>query len=136
MARRPKAIVLDSWAVLAYLEDEKSGQAVAELLSEAGEHSTPVLMSVVNVGEVWYILAREVSETEADKAVQELQHLGIEFVAAQWEQTRVASGFKVKGRMSYADCFAAALAKMHKADLITGDKEFRQVESEVQIQWV
>lgn len=136
MARRPKAIVLDSWAVLAYLEDEKSGRAVAELLSEAGEHGTPVLMSVVNVGEVWYILAREVSETEADKAVRELQHLGIEFVTAEWEQTRIASGFKVKGRMSYADCFAAALAKMHKADLITGDNEFRQVESEVQIQWV
>ena len=34
MARKPKAIVLDSWAVLAYLEDEKSGQAVAEFLSE------------------------------------------------------------------------------------------------------
>ena len=76
MARKPKAIVLDSWAVLAYLEDEKSGQAVAEFLSEAGEQGTPVLMSVVNAGEVWYILAREVSETEADKAIHELRQLG------------------------------------------------------------
>ena len=136
MARKPKAIVLDSWAVLAYLEDEKSGQAVAELLSEAGEHGTPVLMSVVNVGEVWYILAREVSETEADKAIHELRQLGIEFMAVEWELARVAGSFKAGYRMSFADCFAAALAKSHKAELVTGDKEFRQVESEVQVRWV
>ena len=136
MARKPKAIVLDSWAVLAYLEDEKSGQAVAELLSEAGEHGTPVLMSVVNAGEVWYILAREVSETEADKAIHELRQLGIEFMAVEWELARMAGSFKAGYRMSFADCFAAALAKSHKAELVTGDKEFRQVESEVQVRWV
>ncbi len=136
MARKPKAIVLDSWAVLAYWEDEKSGQAVAELLSEAGEHDIPVLMSVINAGEVWYILAREVSETEADRASHELRQLGVEFKAVEWELARVAGSFKARYRMSYADCFAAALAKTHKAELITGDKEFKHVESEVQIRWV
>ncbi len=136
MARKPRAIMLDSWAVLAYLEDEKSGQAVAALLSEAGEQGTPVLMSVVNVGEVWYILAREVSETEADKAIHELRQLGIEFMAVEWELARMAGSFKARYRMSFADCFAAALAKSHKAELITGDKEFKQVESEVQVRWV
>ena len=136
MARKPKAIVLDSWAVLAYWEDEKSGQAVAELLSEAGEHDIPVLMSVINAGEIWYILAREVSETEADRASHELRQLGIEFKAVEWELARVAGSFKARYRMSYADCFAAALAKTHKAELVTGDKEFKQVESEVQVRWV
>lgn len=136
MARKPRTIVLDSWAVLAYLEDEKSGQAVAELLSEAGEQGTPVRMSVVNAGEVWYILAREVSEAEADKAIRDFRQLGIEFMAVEWELARVAGSFKVRYRMSFADCFAAALAKSHKAELITGDKEFKQVESEVQVRWV
>lgn len=136
MARKPKEMVLDSWAVLAYLEDEKSGQAVAELLSEAGEQGTPVRVSVVNAGEVWYILAREVSETEADKAIHELRQLGIEFMAVEWELARQAGAFKAKYRMSFADCFAAALAKAHKAELITGDKEFKQVESEIQVRWV
>ncbi|MGB9428814.1 MAG: type II toxin-antitoxin system VapC family toxin [Gammaproteobacteria bacterium] len=136
MARKLKAIVLDSWAMLAYLEDEKSGQIVADLLSEAGEQATPVFMSVVNAGEVWYILAREVSETEADKAIHELRQLGIEFMAVEWELARVAGSFKARYRMSFADCFAAALAKSHKAELITGDKEFKQVESEVQVRWV
>ncbi len=136
MSRRPKAYVLDSWAVLAYLEDEDSGQKVADLISDAHEHGIPLFMSVVNAGEVWYILAREVSETEADKGVDGLRQLGIEFVDVDWRLTRQAGTYKSKNRMSYADCFAAALAKDHKADLITSDKEFRQVESEIRIAWI
>jgi ribonuclease VapC len=38
--------------------------------------------------------------------------------------------------MSYADCFAAALAIKKKCELITGDKEFKQVEKEIKIRWI
>lgn len=136
MARKAKAYVLDSWAVLAYLEDEPSGEAVANLIVEAQENGQPVYLSVVNAGEVWYILAREVSEAAADKAIEALQHLGIQFVDAAWALARVAGSFKAKGKISYADCFAAALAVERKAELVTGDKEFRQVEGPVKVHWV
>lgn len=136
MARKPKALVLDSWAVLAYLEDEDSSQKVADLIADAHEHEIPLLMSVVNSGEVWYILAREVSEAEADKGVEGLRQLGIEFVDVDWKLARQAGAYKSRNRMSYADCFAAALAKENKADLVTGDKEFKQVEGEIKIHWV
>lgn len=136
MSRRPKAIVLDSWAVMAYLGDESSAQKVADLIGDAHEHGIPLLMSVVNAGEVWYILAREISEAEADKALHELQQLGIEFQDVDLKLARLAGGFKAKHRMSYADCFAAALAKEHKAELVTGDKEFKQVEDGINIHWV
>ena len=136
MSRRPKAIVLDSWAVMAYLEDESSAQKVAELIGDAHEHGIPLLMSVVNAGEVWYILAREVSEAEADKALHDLRQLGIEFQDVDLKLARLAGGFKAKHRMSYADCFAAALAREHKAELVTGDKEFKQVESDIRIRWL
>lgn len=136
MARRPKAIVLDSWAVMAYLEDESSAQKVADLIGDAHEHGIPLLMSVVNAGEVWYILAREVSEAEADKALHELRQLGIEFQDVDMKLARLAGGFKAKHRMSYADCFAAALAKEHKAELVTGDKELKQVEGDIHVRWL
>jgi predicted nucleic acid-binding protein len=134
--RRPKSIVLDSWAVLAYLGGEAAGQEVADLITNAHEHRTPMAMSVVNAGEVWYILAREISEAKADSAINDLIGLGIEFADVDWPLTRTAGIFKVRGKMSYADCFAAALAKQRKADLVTGDKEFKQVESEVNIHWL
>jgi predicted nucleic acid-binding protein len=38
--------------------------------------------------------------------------------------------------MSYADCYVAALAKTRKADLVTGDAEFKAVEDQIKIQWV
>jgi ribonuclease VapC len=136
MSRKPKAYVLDSWAVLAYLEDEDSGQKVADLISDAHEHGIPLFMSVVNAGEVWYILAREVSEAEADKALHDLRQLGIELQDMDMKLARLAGGFKAKHRMSYADCFAAALASEHKAELVTGDKEFKQVEGDIHVRWL
>ena len=136
MARKPKALVFDSWAVLAYLGDEASGQEVADLIAGAHEDRIPMYMSSVNAGEVWYILAREISETEADKAVEDLVRLGIELIDTNWPLTRIAGGFKTRHRMSYADCFAAALAKDRKGDLVTGDKEFKQVEGEIGIHWL
>jgi predicted nucleic acid-binding protein len=136
MARRPHTVVLDSWAVLAFFEGEPAGGTVSELISEARDHDVPLLMSTVNAGEVWYIIAREVSEPEADQAVESLRKMGIEFVDADWPLTRTAGTFKAKHRMSYADCFAAALAKSRKAELVTGDKEFKQVESEITVRWL
>ena len=136
MARKSKPVVLDSWAALAYLEDESSGHAVAELIVEAQENAHPLYMSVVNAGEVWYILAREISETEADKAITDLQQLGIQFADVTWQSARMAATFKVKGKMSYADCFAAALAREKKTELVTGDKEFKQVEHEIKVRWI
>ena len=136
MARKARAYVLDSWAVLAYLEDEPSGESVANLIVDAHENGLPIHMSVVNAGEVWYILAREASETEADKAIEQLEHLGIQLSDVTWPIAKIAAGFKVKGKISYADCFAAALASEHKADLVTGDKEFKQVEGQVKVRWV
>mgnify|MGYP001617879575 CR=1 FL=1 len=136
MSRRPKAIVLDSWAVMAYLEDESSAQKVADLIGDAHEHGIPLLMSVVNAGEVWYILAREVSEAEADKAVSGLRQLGVEFADVDWELARLAGMFKAKHRMSFADCFAAALAVQRKAELVTGDNEFKQVAEKIRVLWV
>lgn len=136
MARKPKALVFDSWAVLAYLGDEASSREVADLIAGAHENRIPMYISTMNAGEVWYILAREISETEADKAVADLGRLGLELIDANWPLTRIAGGLKARHRMSYADCFAAALARDRKADLITGDKEFKQVEGEVSVHWL
>jgi len=49
---------------------------------------------------------------------------------------RQAALFKSGKRISYADCFAAALAKLRRAELVTGDPDFKQVEGEVKILWI
>ena len=136
MSRKAKAIILDSWAVMAYLGDENAGEKTAEIIANAHENKIPLKMSILNVGEVWYTMARRTSEHEADKVVDELRELGIEFIDADWKMTRIAASYKSKYEMSYADCFAAALAREEKADLVTGDNEFKEVEMDIKVIWL
>ncbi len=136
MPKKPKAIVLDSWAIIAYLEDETAAEKIADLIADAHEQEIPLLMSVVNAGEVWYIAAREASVTDADASIKQLRDLGIELVDVDWELAKSAGYFKSRNKMSYADCFAAALTRQRKAHLATGDQEFKQLEQEINISWL
>lgn len=136
MARKPKAVVLDSWAIIAYLEDEGTSAKVADIIADAHDERIPLLMTVVNGAEVWYIIARQTSAAEADASIKQLRELGIEFVDADWSLSKDAGYFKSKNKMSLADGFAAALTKQRKAHLATGDPEFRQVEQELMIFWL
>jgi predicted nucleic acid-binding protein len=47
-----------------------------------------------------------------------------------------AADFKARFPMSLADAFAAALAKEKKAELVTGDPEFKAVEKEIKVAWL
>jgi ribonuclease VapC len=136
MAKKPRAVVLDSWAVIAYLEDEPAAEKVADLIADANDQEVPLLMTVVNAAEVWYIVTREASAADADASINQLHDLGVEFVDADWELAKAAGYFKSRHKMSFADCFAAALSKQRKAHLVTGDPEFKQIESELAINWL
>ena len=128
--------VLDSYAVMAFLEDEPGADLVRGLILKAEEGSVKLLMSVVNLGEVWYSIARTTSPETADQYVREIQGMAIETVDADWQLTRQAAAFKAEGNIAYGDCFAAALAKDRKADLVTGDKEFKVLEGEINVTWL
>ena len=134
--RKSKALVLDSWAIMTYLEGEPAAERIADLISDAHDESVPMLMSVVNAGEVWYIIARRTNASEADRAIRMIKDIGIKFVDSDWPLTKIAASYKVRGNISYADSFAAALAKHNQATLITGDREFQQLQKEIEIAWL
>ncbi len=62
--------------------------------------------------------------------------LPLEVVPADQELAELAAEFKSPHRMSLGDSFAAALAKQKKADLYTGDPEFKAVEKDIKIIWL
>lgn len=128
--------VLDSYALMAFFEDEPGADFVRGLIQKAVESNTALLMSIVNLGEIWYSIARTTSEETADQYIHEIKGMGIEIVDADWVLTRQAAAFKCNGNISYADCFAAALAKLKKAELVTGDREFKMLEGEIKIAWI
>lgn len=136
MPKKPKTIILDSWAVIAYLEDEPAAEKIADIIADAHEQEIPLLITVVNAGEIWYIVAREASVADADASIKQLRDLGVKFVDVDWELAKIAGNFKSRHKMSFADCFAAALTKQNRGHLATGDPEFTQVESEIAIEWL
>ena len=48
--------VLDSYAVIAFLEDEPGADVVRNLILKAEDGKVKLAMSVVNLGEVWYAI--------------------------------------------------------------------------------
>ena len=130
------AKVLDSWALLCYLEQEPGYEKVIDLFEKAVESSKPLLMCIVNWGEVYYQVMRRFGDQKAQEIEQLAQTLPITLIEANKELTRKAARIKAKKRMTYADCFAVALARLRKAELYTGDPEFKAVEKEVRIVWL
>lgn len=111
-------VVLDSWAVLRYLEDgEPAAHHVADLL----DVEKP-LMSWINVGEVHYVLRRLVGEEVATETVRDLRS---EIEPRLPDERLVIDAARIKAdhSMAYADAFAAALAVAEDATLWTGDSE-------------
>jgi ribonuclease VapC len=132
------AKVLDSWALVAFFEDEPAANAVEELLYQAAQGKHKLYLSVVNWGEIYYSTMRKVSQAEAEVRALEISSLPIEIVGVgdDLKLARQASIFKAAHRISYADAFAAALAKEKKAELVTGDPEFKLLEKELKISWL
>jgi predicted nucleic acid-binding protein len=128
--------VLDSHSLIAYLENERGADKMIELFQVARDSGKALLLSVVNWGEVYYITLREAGRERVEAVAHLVSTLPIQVVPVDLELTKQAAEFKALKRMSYGDCFAAALAKLRKAELVTGDPEFKQVAAEVRIFWI
>jgi ribonuclease VapC len=130
--------VLDSWALIAFFEDEPAADDVEKLLQQAADEKHKLLMSVVNWGEVYYNTMRAVSHEAAEQKAQEIAALPIDIIGVSDDLTlaKQAAIFKATHKMAYADCFAAALAKQKNAELITGAPELKEVEQEIKIAWL
>jgi predicted nucleic acid-binding protein len=128
--------ILDSWALMALFNNEPAADAVEKVLEQATADRHKLLMSVVNWGEIYYSVMRGASPAMAEQKVREIAAMPIEIVHADLHQTHQAAIYKATKKMSYADCFGAALAKIKNAEFVTGDPEFKQVEKEIKINWL
>ena len=130
------ATVLDSFALIAYFRGEPAGVPVKELLQKASKADKPVHMTEVNYAEAKYMILRKDGADAWAEAAKILIALPIEFHPADRELADLAADFKSRLSLSLADAFAAALAKQYKAELVTGDPEFKAVEKEIKIDWL
>jgi predicted nucleic acid-binding protein len=131
-----KRMVLDASALISYFENRPGGDVVEEVLSGCIDGKTELIMSIVNWGEVYYSAWRAGGEDGARRLAAEISQFPIQLIDADFELAKSAAVLHAKYNLPYADCFAAALSKDWKAELVTGDRDFEMVQSEIKIQFL
>ncbi len=131
-----KNTVLDSYAVLAFLFKENGHQTVLDLFEKAVEADKKLLIASPNWAEIRYMVERKVGTARWAEVRAKLLGLPLDIIDADQSLAEAAGEVKAFHKMSLADCFAAALAKQKKAEIFTGDPEFKAIESELKISWL
>jgi len=131
-------LVLDSWMLLAWLKDQAPGaDKMDELWHAAATRKVELSASMVNIGEVFYLTARNKGLDAAEELLGHLHTRPLQFVSASDRLVIEAARLKAAYPISYADAFAAATAMRARCPLVTGDPEFRALEKDgvIRLQW-
>ena len=127
--------LLDSWAFLAWIYKEEPALArIKQLLNDAAERRVYLIMSLINMGETYYIFGRERGLDAANKMVAHLKTLPIQILSVDEQIVLAAGYYKMNNPISYADAFAVVAAKELDATLLTGDPELFALDGEIQIE--
>ena len=131
MAEVKQVYVLDACALLRLAQEEPGAERVAEILAGAASGDARVLLHQINLGEVVYRIGKQFGWTVAERKRGEISLLPIEIIAFTEEIFWQAVKLKATYPMSYADCFAAALAIKEQAVLLASDPEFEVLGADV-----
>jgi predicted nucleic acid-binding protein len=124
-----KDYVLDANAVIRYfgVGDAQGGDKVRGLFEQAERKQARLSMSVINMGEVLYVLLKHVGEERSLHYIQALRH-AVTMVEADAMRTIDAARLKHKYKLGYADSFAASLALASRGTLVSADPSFERVD--------
>ena len=127
--------VLDSYALFAYFNEEEGADIVTDLIERTAE-GVRLFLSLINFGEVAYITERERGTRRAVELLEDIRRLPITLGRVDEERVLATAHIKARYTVSYADAFAVALADELEAPVVTGDPEFKKIESLVTVLWL
>ena len=135
----PDRYVFDSYALIGYLENEHFADRIEKLLKQAKNGEASLYLHALHLGEVYYITLREQRTHLADLAYSRIKAFPLTFIDQIDEELLLtAATLKANFPISYADSFAAALAKIKNCALLSGDPELKALENEkvIVIEWL
>ena len=130
------AFILDSFALLAYLQDEPAAPRIETLLENAKKEKCHLMISIINLGEILYITERRGGVSRAQNALALIQQLPIEVLPADEKAVFLAAHIKANYSISYADSFVVAAAVEKDAVILTNDPEFESTKLIVRVEWL
>lgn len=127
--------VLDSWALIALLNKEQpASDQVEEYLQQAADGDAFLALSIINLGEIYYIVGRSRGNDAADALLGQIKRLPLQIIRADEQRVLAAARLKMAHTIAYADAFAAATAIELDATLLTGDPELFNLADQVKVQ--
>lgn len=135
------SVCLDSFALLAWLQNEPGAAVVERYLDRAAqEKSFACFVSIVNLGEVYYRIVRTRGPDAADSFWKFVFRGRLPVTPVQATRARVLKAARLKGKyaLAYADAFAIQVAMEREVPLVTGDPEIRAVEQSegLRVEWL
>lgn len=133
------SFVLDSFALIGYLENETFSARVEKILKRARQGDVRIYLHAIHLGEVYYITLREQGPNLADLAYARIKAFPLRYIDnISEEMLLTAARLKANYPISYADAFAASLAVIHNSYLLTGDPEFKTLvkKENIPIEWL
>ncbi len=112
----------------------KAALKVKEILARARDKDAAVFLSLINLVEIICTVERKLGWNTARETLQDVLS-PIQMAEATMERV-LSARIEASLPISYADTFAVALAQEKGATVITGDPEFKRVESTVNVLWL
>jgi ribonuclease VapC len=111
---------------------------VRRILEESEQGRVELQISIINVGEVYYILAKNVGPQKAEDFLRDFRRMPVKTVSVPKALVMAAARLKAKYPISYADAIAAETAIRAGAPLVTGDPDFKRFigGDVVQVEWI
>lgn len=117
-------IVLDAWALLALIfKEEPAAKKVRDILDQQGGSKSTIYVSWINLGEVYYNIARKKGLNAANETLEDIKKLSIRLHEPSKSDILSAAKIKSEHKLSYADAFAVSLAQKIDGVIYTGDPE-------------
>lgn len=136
MSDKIPLVILDSYALLAYLGGEVGEGRVKKILYDASLGKSHVSLSLINLGEVAYITERERGMAKAQEVLAMVEQLPIEILPVDRQTVLAAAHIKAQYPIAYADAFVVVAAQAYEGVVLTGDPEFGLVEDTIPIEWI
>ena len=131
--------VMDSWALLAFLEGKDSAaKKAAKAMSEAVGKDDVVLVHEVNLAEFYAALDNAGGADDVlGQATAWLDLLPLKIVGCDSAAfSRLAAWYKVTYELPIGAAFALALSDHNRVKLVTGDPAFRALKDFSKLVWI
>ncbi|MFQ5652334.1 MAG: PIN domain-containing protein [bacterium] len=106
--------VLDTSAIIAFLENEAGAETVQEILEKAESGEVDIYVSFISFMEIYYVTIQKKNKQAASERLTGLSKLPVNRVESNALLGKTAGEMKARHRLSLADAWIAALASSRK----------------------